>query len=55
MKNVDSVTIAASRLSKRMATNDDAAANEEEVEGQIEEKTWRRQHAKIKLASRPRS
>jgi hypothetical protein len=30
-------TIAKSRLSKRIATNDDAAANEEEIEEQIEE------------------
>ena len=38
MKNVEkSVTVAASRLSRQMATNDDAAANEEDVEEQIEE------------------
>jgi NCAIR mutase (PurE)-related protein len=38
MKNVGrSATIAESRLSKQIATNDDAAANEEEVEEQIEE------------------
>ncbi len=32
-----SATIAESRLSKQIATNDDAAANEEEVDEQIEE------------------
>jgi hypothetical protein len=38
MKTVGkSATIPESRLSKQIATNDDAAANEEEVEGQIEE------------------
>ncbi len=38
MKNVrNSVTIPESRLSRKIATNDDAAANEEEVEEQIEE------------------
>ena len=38
MKTVGkSATIPKSRLSKQIATNDDAAANEEEVEEQIEE------------------
>jgi len=38
MKTVGkSATIPESRLSKQIATNDDAAANEEEVEEQIEE------------------
>ena len=48
-------TIPESRLGKQMAANDDAAANEEEVEEQIEEDNVERQHMKTAPAPRSRS
>lgn len=53
MKNVEkSVTIAESRLSKQIATNDDAAAIEEEVEEQIEEDNAKKAAREMQPASR---
>lgn len=55
MKNGKSATIPESRSSKQIATNDDAAANEQEVEEQIREDNVEEQAEETRTRFRQRS